>query len=931
MQVWTHSTQEYLKLYFNRFTHIITIFILASLLVFGITNAEAVEFSLQIDETAYQPDELLIKFKKNIIRAQASNLATTYGATSAKPLVTNTRGTNSPLSQWQLIKVPRADLRALSARLAKDPNIESVELNHRISINTIPNDPFFSNQWNLHNIGQLAGIVDADIDAPEAWNITTGSGNEIVAVVDTGIDLTHPDLINNLWVNTAEIPGNLIDDDGNGYVDDVHGYDFFNRSSNLSDENGHGTHVAGIIAAQGNNNIGVSGVSWNTRIMPLRFLGAGGSGTISDAIEAIHYAANMNAKIINASWSLSVKSRALADAIQMTESAGILFVAAAGNNGNNTDITPTYPANYAFENIVSVAATTNIDSLANFSNYGVNSVDIGAPGVGIYSTIPVAGGVCCFGQSGYALLDGTSMAAPHVSGAAALLLANNPALSSAEIKDRIILASDLTPGLVGLTSGGGRLNIASALESDVIAPSAVTDLSAAESGSRSFVLQWSASGDDGVTGIASGYDLRYSNNPIDTTNFESATSVRRVSSSGPAGSTMSFVVNKLKPDTQYYIALKARDNVGNKSDLSNVISVTTKSSTVVYLDDIEQGVGNWAITGSDGVGGPSLWHVTSQRFNSATQAFYYGRENNLTYNTGARNFGEITSSPIDLSNAKDSWLMFSQYLAIEGDIDTASVQVSSDSGATWQDVLITTTSTDKNMFAEQSIDLSAYDGQIIQLRFSFDTRDNLLNGFEGWYVDDIQISATAQKPANNPPIANPGGPYTIQRGQPVTLFGTGSTDPDGDVLTYNWDFGDGSVGTGAIVQHQYQNMGQFTVALVVSDGKLSSLPVTTTVSVNNAPPLANAGSNKTVKPKKWTQLNGTASRDLDGGFMSHQWRQVSGKKVKLKKANTALAAFRTPKAECGQKRKLVFELTVTDSDAATSIDRVTINVYEKCD
>jgi hypothetical protein len=351
---------------------------------------------------------------------------------------------------------------------------------------------------------------------------------------------------------------------------------------------------------------------------------------------------------------------------------------------------------------------------------------------------------------------------------------------------------------------------------------------------------------------------------------------------------------------------------------------------VIYLDDIEEGLGSWTITGSNGVGGPALWHVTSQRHSSGTKSLYYGRESDLTYNTGARNYGEITSSFIDLSNAKDSWLKFSHYLVTEGDIDTASVQVSSDGGATWSDVYVSTSGTDGNGFVEHGVDLSDYDGLAIQLRFSFDTQDELLNGFEGWYVDDVEISATAPETGNHPPIANPGGPYEAKRKQAVTLVGTGSMDPDADVLTYQWDFGDGKVGTGAIVQHKYQKLGVFTVTLVVSDGELSSVPVTTTVSVSNAPPLADAGSNRTVHPNRWVELNGTDSMDADGESLSYQWTQKRGKRVKLQNNNTATARFRSPGTGCGKKRNLVFELTVKDSDGATSADQVTVNVIRVC-
>jgi subtilisin family serine protease len=210
----------------------------------------------------------------------------------------------------------------------------------------------------------------------------------MVGVIDTGIDYNHPDLAANVWTNPLEIPGNGIDDDGNGYVDDVHGYDFVNRDGDPMDDHGHGTHVAGTIAAVANNGIGVAGVSWHAKVMALKFLDAGGSGWVSDAVEALNYATDMGAKITNNSWGGGEYSTALRDAIAAANSAGAVFVAAAGNSANNNDATPFYPAGYEGPNVIAVAATDASDTLAVFSNFGRNTVQLGAPGVGIYSTVP---------------------------------------------------------------------------------------------------------------------------------------------------------------------------------------------------------------------------------------------------------------------------------------------------------------------------------------------------------------------------------------------------------------------------------------------------------------------------------------------------------------------------------------------------------------
>ncbi|WP_442919568.1 S8 family serine peptidase [Methanoculleus sp.] len=250
-----------------------------------------------------------------------------------------------------------------------------------------PNDPQFSNLWGLYNTGQTingkTGTADADIDAPEAWPITTGSRNVIVAVIDSGVMYTHPDLAANIWTNPGEVPDNGVDDDDNGYIDDVYGWDFYDDDNNPGDLNGHGTHCAGTIAAVGNNSLGVAGVMWDAKIMPLRFLGPDGKGDTEDAIRAIKYATMMGADVISCSWGGGGYSQALADAIAETPA---LVVCAAGNDALNNDLNPHYPSSYASENILAVAASTNTEQLASFSHFGATSVDVAAPGENILST-----------------------------------------------------------------------------------------------------------------------------------------------------------------------------------------------------------------------------------------------------------------------------------------------------------------------------------------------------------------------------------------------------------------------------------------------------------------------------------------------------------------------------------------------------------------
>ncbi len=250
-------------------------------------------------------------------------------------------GASGRLAHMQVISGRTLD--QTLAILARNPDVEFAEPNYILSIAALPTDPQFSQLWGINNTGQTGGVPDADIDAPEAWDIQKGT-NIVIAVVDTGVDYNHADLSNNIWSNTREIPGNGIDDDGNGFIDDVRGWDFANNDNNPMDDNRHGTHLAGIIAAQGNNGVGVTGVNWSARIMPVKFMNAAGAGTTATAINAINYAVRNGAKVINASFGGGAFSQAMFNAINAANNAGVLFVAAAGNNGRNNDAAPTYPA-----------------------------------------------------------------------------------------------------------------------------------------------------------------------------------------------------------------------------------------------------------------------------------------------------------------------------------------------------------------------------------------------------------------------------------------------------------------------------------------------------------------------------------------------------------------------------------------------------------
>jgi len=336
----------------------------------------------------------------------------------------------------------------------KNPDVVYAQPNYVYHTTALtPNDPSFNLQWGLHNTGQqvngIMGTSDADIDAPEAWDVSTGSGTVIIAVIDSGIHYTHPDLMSNMWTNVDEILGNGIDDDDNGYIDDVYGWNFYNGNNDPNDGNAplyHGTHCAGILGAVGNNSVGVCGVNWNVKIMSLRTTDASGSSYTSDDISAINYANANGASIISNSWGGYDYDQALKDAI---DNSPTVMVCAAGNDNRNTDTTPFYPASFNSPNIISVAATDPSDNKVSFSNYGQTSVDLAAPGVNIYSTKKA---------SDYQFMSGTSMATPFVAGVAALIKSVNPNLTNIQIKNIILNNVDVKPSLTGLVNTGGRLN-----------------------------------------------------------------------------------------------------------------------------------------------------------------------------------------------------------------------------------------------------------------------------------------------------------------------------------------------------------------------------------------------------------------------------------------------------------------------------------------
>src|SRR5437879_4205543 len=414
------------------------------------------------------------------------------------------------IGNLQIVQLPiGASLDNMLALFRRSGLVQYAEPDFQVQALVAPDDFRYNDGslWGLHNTGIYGGTPGADIHAQDAWDAQNTAANIIVAVIDTGVRYTHEDLAGNMWVNPGEISGNGIDDDGDGYVDDVHGINALNNTGDPMDDHGHGTHVSGTIGGVGNNSIGVVGVAWKVQIMACKFLDSTGNGFLSDAIKCMDYARAKGARVVNASWgSTTFNSTALRDAIDSLRQAGIIFVAAAGNSSEDNGVDPIYPASYDLDNIISVAATTRTDELANFSNYGATTVDLGAPGAAVFS--------CWNGSdSDYKYFDGTSMAAPHVTGSCALLTAHFPNDNYQQIINRIVSNVDPLPALAGKCVSGGRLNLQKALGGSAPPPppekptvtTVATDATASEQGPDTGTFTVSRTG-----GTASALTVQYS-------------------------------------------------------------------------------------------------------------------------------------------------------------------------------------------------------------------------------------------------------------------------------------------------------------------------------------------------------------------------------------------------------------------------------------
>jgi hypothetical protein len=682
-------------------------------------------------QTAYVADHVMVRVREGVTPEELEKALASLGAKVRD---------RKPLSGIWLVSFANPDLdtvgKALQAFAALPETARYAEPDYIVHASVLPNDTSFTELWGLHNTGQAGGTPDADIDAPEAWNLTTGSADVLVGVIDTGIDHTHPDLVANMWTNPNEIAGNGIDDDGNGYIDDTRGWDFANNDNNPMDDNNHGTHCAGTIGGAGNNASGVAGVNWQVSLVGLKFLTGSGSGVTSDAVEATAYATSIGVDLTSNSWGGGGFEQSLKDVIDAADAAGILFVAAAGNASSDTDSLANYPSGYTSPNIIAVASTTRTDGLSSFSNYGATTVDLGAPGSDIYSSI--AGG-------SYSTFSGTSMATPHVAGACALLKAYRPTLTHSEIKGLIMQSADAIPALAGKCITGGRLNVYNAMlfSSDVTmspgiglmasgpmgGPLSPTTLSYTLTNRDTQPAVWTASSDQPWMTISS----------TGGTLAAGATATLTV--------TLTHAVNQLPGGTHQATLTVTNTTRGTSQTRTAVLDILPP---VIVSETLDTDPG-WPMTGQwaygTPMGGGGLSHGYPDPTSGATGTKVLGVNLAGDYSLTPGGPWHVTAGPFDLSQHQATQLEYKRWLNIDGAFWVpATVQVSNDN-LTWTTLWSSSGHADTAWTTQRHVLGSVADQHAqVWVRWTYQV-NNVFDvwAFSGWNIDDIVIRGVPVK------------------------------------------------------------------------------------------------------------------------------------------------------------------------------------------
>ena len=589
------------------------------------------------------------------------------------------------------------------AQLRQDERVDFAEPNYRFQLpeapknqeSNTPND-LTPKLWGLHNEGQDGGRAGADISAKEAWKISQGDNSPngpLIAVIDTGIDYNHPDLAANMWTNPGEIPGDGIDNDGNGVIDDVHGFNAFAQTGDPMDGHSHGTHCAGTIGAVGNNGIGVVGVSPKAKLMAVKIFSDKGESTSASILRGLQYANKMGADITSNSWGGGPRNEAVKQAFASSQA---LHVVAAGNDKMDNDKIEYYPANYDVNNMIVVAASDRRDDRASFSQWGATKVDVAAPGKDIWSTVP---------NGKYASYSGTSMATPHVSGVAALIASAYPQADALEIKDRIIYGSDKVRDLTDVSVSDGRVNAAASLENDTVAPGTPQQVRVEGVSYRRAALSWLTPADDGQTGApVSTVEVRMSEQPITEENFRHAKPFLSGSDEGLSQrGTYAVTEAPSLQAREVYLSVQAVDNVGNRSPLVSTGKITLPAAELLFQESFDAKRSRFQAEGSfRSVKDPEKGLV----FTSAPPR---GKR--------AEKLSTLTSPRIDLRGHQEPFLSFDLKtdLAVA---NTAELEIATD-GRRWKRLQRLENA---DGWKEQGLDLSEYQGKSVMLRFSVESR-----------------------------------------------------------------------------------------------------------------------------------------------------------------------------------------------------------------
>jgi subtilisin family serine protease len=773
----------------------------------------------------------------------------------------------------------------------------------------------------MNNTGQQGGVSDADINAAEAWNITTGSSNVVIGSIDTGFDYNHQDLADNIWVNPGEIPGNGIDDDGDGFIDDVHGIDATTDSGDPMDVDGHGTHTTGTIAARGNNAIGVAGMNWNVKVVSCKAFNP--SATLDDLLECMDYMLMLKTRAVNPvdivatnnSWGGGPFAQSLLDAIEAHNQAGMLFIAAAGNSGLDNDITPFYPASYEADNIISVLAYNRANQRSSFSNFGALSVDVGAPGEDVLSTLP--------GNS-YGLLSGTSMATPHITGLVGLLKAQDPDRTGRQIKNLILTGAEQSPATLGsvLTGGIARADLSlSCVDRTLanrVAPTSTTI----------------------ITGTGTGVPLAYlsitcdsaTTTPQVVTIAETGESIPLVDSTGAGLFSATFMPTSIGTSTLTFpngdiVTVAAVGNYDPAQVVPFEFPMITGTPIPVICDDCAAPITSpFPIRFAGADPGLTTVNVGSNGILSFTTPVTAFSNTTLPSTTATTLIAPFWDDLLPTATSTISFAVVGtaparklviQYLNVPhfSGIGAASFQVeffenSPNIQFNYADVVFENPGFDNGASATVGVQVTTGVAQ----QFSFNT-PSLSNSLSLLFTMGA-------------PLAAAGPDQVVLPGASVTLDGSASADFNGTIASFAWTqiAGPTVMLTGADTAHPSftapASSATLTFLLTVTDNDGNTGTDSVSVIVDR-PPVAVPNADLRVATNLVGTLDGTASFDPDGVVVGFHWSQVHGDPVTILGADTPIATFVAPPTA----QSLVFQLTVTDEHGFTGSALVVANVF----